>query len=124
MLGSPAALKFLIRNLLDNAIRYNDPSGSVQLRITKEVDAVVLSISDNGPGIEESQRHRVFDRFYRGENTSDVDGTGLGLSIAKRVAVLHGAEIQLGAQPKGPGLVVTVRFRPPSTAHDSLQQTV
>jgi signal transduction histidine kinase len=78
-----------------------------------EADAVVLSVRDSGPGIPESERTRVFDRFHRGAQGGAISGSGLGLAIVKRIAERHGAAIELGpglAEAPAPGLEVTVRF--------------
>ncbi len=110
--GNPAALGILIRNLIDNAIRYSDPTGEVRVSISEAERAnsigPVLHIQDSGPGISPKERGRVFNRFYRIPGTR-ADGSGLGLSIVKRVAELHGARIELGdGEPKG--LLVKVCF--------------
>jgi signal transduction histidine kinase len=107
--GDAAALAILIRNLVDNAIRYTPSGGRVKVSIATRDDRVTLTVTDNGPGIPELERERVFERFYRAPG-SGGQGCGLGLSIVQRIAELHGASIELIAPTTGSGLQVTVRF--------------
>lgn len=101
-------LMVLLRNLLDNAIKYTPRGGRVAIEIGKEAHTAFLRITDTGPGISETLKERVFDRFYRVLGT-DVEGCGLGLTIVKQCAdVLH-AKLQL-ENIKPTGLCVTVRF--------------
>ena len=94
-----------MRNLLDNAIKYTPPGGTVDLAIRRVADRVVLSVDDSGPGIPEQDRDRVLDRFYRATGTQTT-GSGLGLAIVKSIADLHGAPISLGRSPRLGGLRV------------------
>ncbi|MBL0140551.1 MAG: sensor histidine kinase N-terminal domain-containing protein [Betaproteobacteria bacterium] len=107
--GHPEALRILIRNLLDNAIKYTPPGGRVDLEVERRADALVLSVDDSGPGIPEQDRERVLDRFYRLEG-SETTGSGLGLSIVKSIADLHGAELELGRSTRLGGVRAQVRF--------------
>jgi signal transduction histidine kinase len=113
--GDPQALKALVRNLLDNAVRYGAADGRpprVQARLEREADgALRLEVHDSGPGIAEDERARVFDRFYRGPqgSRSEQAGTGLGLAIVRSVAEQHRATVTLADSPLG-GLRATVRF--------------
>jgi len=107
--GIREGLEILLRNLLDNAIRYTPNGGKVSVRLEQCKDnGIELHVGDNGPGIPESERERIFDRFYRlaGQNT---EGSGLGLSIVQRVAELNGATVKLDKSSLG-GLEVTVHF--------------
>jgi signal transduction histidine kinase len=81
----------------------------VEVSIVARDDGVTLTVTDNGPGIPELERARVFERFYRAPGNSG-QGCGLGLSIVQRIAELHGARVELGAPTTGSGLRVTVRF--------------
>lgn len=109
VIGNTSALRVLVRNLLDNAIRYSAEGGRVQVLVRRNGRAAFLEIADSGPGLTDEQRERVFDRFYRGLGTLQP-GSGLGMSIVKRVAELHDATIQLGPGLDGIGLGVTVRI--------------
>ena len=108
--GDAAALHALVRNLVDNAIRYTPAGGVVRLAAFAEDDRVFFVVEDSGPGIPSEERARVFDRFYRLPG-SGAEGSGLGLAIAKQVADAHGAEITLDDAAGGQGLRVAVRFK-------------
>ena len=109
--GNAAAVATLVSNLIDNAVRYTPAHGRVDVATVSESDAVVLTVRDSGPGIPSTERARVFDRFYRGEQVERAErGSGLGLAIVKRIAERHGAEISLADGVDGAGLGVTVRF--------------
>lgn len=107
--GDAIGLQEMIGNLLDNAIRYTPPGGTVTLRVGHEADGAVLRVEDNGPGIPEEQRGQVFERFYRILGSGQV-GSGLGLAIVREVANLHEARISLGAGSDGKGTLIAVRF--------------
>lgn len=107
--GNAPAISILIRNLVDNAIRYC-PEGSAITVTVKTVDnAAHLIVEDNGPGIAPELRERVFERFFRVLG-SKAQGSGLGLGIVAQIVELHNAEIILGEPKKGTGLVVTLKF--------------
>jgi two-component system sensor histidine kinase QseC len=106
--GNPAQLSVLLRNLLDNAVRYTPESGNVSVSL-REANGVILEVCDNGPGIPQEERGHVIDRFYR-ISGSGTDGSGLGLSIVRRIAELHGATLTLGDNENGQGLRVRVVF--------------
>jgi len=105
--GNREALRTLVRNLADNAVRYTPPGGSVQVRCSCTTGEAVLEVNDTGPGIAPADRERVFDRFYRA--AAQERGTGLGLAIVKAIAERHGARVDLGEAPGG-GLRVRVTF--------------
>lgn len=109
IVGDAAQLFVLMRNLLDNAIRYTPPGGSVQARLQHADGNICLLIDDSGPGIPAEERNRVFRRFYRGQGRKET-GNGLGLAIVKNIVVQHGATIELGTSPLG-GLRATVCFK-------------
>jgi len=91
MVSYPVALEVLLRNLVDNAVKYTPEGGRVDVSIRQSGPSVLLMVSDTGPGIDADLSARVFDRFYRISDSQD-DGCGLGLSIVKRIAELHHAE--------------------------------
>ena len=106
--GNREALRTLVRNLVDNALRYTPPGGSVQVRCGRTPGEVTLEVTDTGPGIAPADRERVFDRFYR-RAAAQEGGTGLGLAIVKAITERHGAEVALGEAPGG-GLRARVIF--------------
>jgi len=108
--GNRAALEFMLRNLLSNALRYTPETGQVTVKISTDAEHIALSVTDTGPGIPPAERERVFERFYRGEDMQHIVGSGLGLSIVKRVVKLHNATIHLEQPESGIGLRVVVRF--------------
>jgi two-component system OmpR family sensor kinase/two-component system sensor histidine kinase QseC len=106
--GDREAIRILVRNLVDNAVRYTPVQGAVQVRCRASAEGALLEVIDTGPGIAAADRERVFDRFYR-RPTAQEGGTGLGLAIVKAIADRHGARILLDEAPTG-GLRVAVRF--------------
>jgi two-component system sensor histidine kinase QseC len=111
--GHSEWLRVLVRNLLDNAIRYTPAGGCVRVVVSGREGAITLAVSDDGPGIGAAERLAVMRRFHRIGN-SGVPGSGLGLSIVARIAELHGAAIELTDGIGRPGLSVRVSW-PPTT---------
>jgi two-component system, OmpR family, sensor histidine kinase QseC len=107
--GQPEWLRILIRNLVDNAIRYTPENGLVRVNVTGQPDECRINISDSGPGIPAEKREAAVRRFHR-LNQVDQPGSGLGLAIVARIAELHGAELELADSEIAPGLSVTVRW--------------
>jgi two-component system, OmpR family, sensor kinase len=114
VLGDPEALRTLVRNLVDNAVRYTPVDGTVDVSV-QESDGpgnghgAILRVVDTGPGIPADERQRVFDRFYRPPGTSPP-GSGLGMAIVKAIADAHAASISLDNGLNAHGLAVTVSF--------------
>ncbi|MDE2048567.1 MAG: HAMP domain-containing histidine kinase, partial [Betaproteobacteria bacterium] len=115
--GQPLLLKELLKNLVDNALRYTPCGGSVTVRVEADLSGrnVVLAVEDTGPGIAPAERERVFDAFYRGTDSAGVDGSGLGLAIVKEIALQHNAEIRLSYNPRqigrdSPGTLLQLSF--------------
>ena len=115
---SRTAAAAIIRNLLENAIRYTPENGAVRLEARQSADTLEISVVDSGPGIPPEERERVFDPFYRITGTREL-GTGLGLAIVKTYADMTGAEVTLdyarsteaaNAEGIGRGLRATVHF--------------
>lgn len=98
-----------IYNIIDNAIKYTYDCGYVKVDMQVREGFVVIKIEDNGPGIPESERERVFDRFYRVDDSRsrETGGTGLGLSISKEAVSMHGGRIEITQAPEG-GSIFTV----------------
>ena len=107
--GVATLLGILLRNLIDNAIRYSPPGSQVQVAVTSRNDKAVISVVDQGPGIPAEARELVWGRFYRVLGSGQT-GSGLGLSIVKRIAELHHAHIALAPGEDGKGLRVDVTF--------------
>ncbi len=101
----------LVKNLVENAIRYNNENGKVEVSVFKENGKVVLRVKDNGIGIEEKHLDRIFERFYRvnKSRSRETGGTGLGLSIVKHVCALYNAEPVVRSR-YGEGTTVEVKF--------------
>jgi two-component system sensor histidine kinase QseC len=110
--GDQTMLLVLLRNLIDNAVRYTQVGGTVTVSAGADDNGRWLCVMDDGPGIAADERAPVFNRFHRGasEQAAGTSGSGLGLSIVKRIARLHEAQIVLGQGIGGRGLGVTVRF--------------
>jgi signal transduction histidine kinase len=94
--GARGDLALLVRNLLDNAVRYSPEGGRVSVRLTERDGRAVLEVEDTGIGIPTRDLPRIFERFYRVDRarSRETGGTGLGLSIARHVAERHGARIE------------------------------
>ncbi len=90
-------LQMSILNLLDNAVKYNEPQGSVGVSLTPDSGSLVLSLCSTGPGIPPEERLRLFERFYRGDRARrrPAEGFGLGLSLAREIVRAHGGELTL-----------------------------
>ncbi|MGH8109017.1 MAG: ATP-binding protein [Arenimonas sp.] len=99
----------LVRNLVDNAIRYTPKGGKIDLSLVSNSNQVILTIEDSGPGIPEAEVERVFDPFYRVVGSNEI-GSGLGLSIVKAITARMGAEIRIENRKDKPGLLVRVHF--------------
>ena len=110
--GDADALRTLVRNLVDNAVRYTPEGGRVSVRIRNTAAGALLEVADTGPGIPVPDRERAFDRFSRRTNSPE-GGSGLGLAIVKAIADRHAAQVRLNDAPGG-GMLVTVGFPRPA----------
>ena len=101
VLGDRRRLRQLLLLLTDNAVKYNQPGGTVSLALRRENGRASLTVVNTGAGIPPAQLGRVFDRFFRGDTShnKEVDGCGLGLSIAHWIVKAHGGEIHLASAP-------------------------
>ncbi|MGH6612163.1 MAG: sensor histidine kinase N-terminal domain-containing protein [Burkholderiaceae bacterium] len=107
-------IRELLKNLVDNAMRYTPAGGSITVRIRQRRNAAYLEVEDTGPGIPVNERKHVFDRFYRILGTN-VDGSGLGLAIVREIAEQHGALLRISFNPHSndealPGTLISVEF--------------
>lgn len=107
--GDESALGMLIRNLIDNAIRYCHVGGKVKVYFSSTKTSVSLFVSDNGPGISDEDYGKVFERFHRGQGHV-LSGCGIGLAIVEEIAALHMAKIHLSKPQQHSGLIVEVVF--------------
>ncbi|HEX7385732.1 MAG TPA: sensor histidine kinase [Castellaniella sp.] len=109
LLAYRPAVRDILFNLLDNAIRYTPPGGTAMVSLTREDDGVLMEVEDSGPGIPPELRARVFERFNRG-NTQEPGGTGLGLAVVREAALACGGHVSLHGGSHGKGLRVRVLF--------------
>lgn len=100
MKGFRERLGRAILNIIDNAIKYTPVNGRVHISLLKEFNNALITIEDNGQGVEESELGHIFDRFYRGAKTDKVFGAGLGLAIAKATIGIHKGVIQVKSKLK------------------------
>ena len=93
----PGLLRQAIYNLVDNAVKYGASGGVISLSINAEGASVCITVADQGPGIDERDRSRLFERFYRVDKarSRETGGTGLGLAIVKHIALAHGGSVRL-----------------------------
>jgi two-component system sensor histidine kinase QseC len=108
--GDATLLSVMIRNLVDNAIRYSPPGATVNIAVSNEQGAVRLAVDDSGPGMSHADMARIGERFFRVVG-SGQDGSGLGWSIARRIAAVHRAALRVARSESLGGLSVEVRFR-------------
>jgi signal transduction histidine kinase len=100
--GDPVLLAQALSNLIDNALKYAPQQGVIEVAVEKHGATAEISVSDNGPGIDESEKTKVVERFYRGDASRGTPGVGLGLSLVQAVAKLHGSPLEL--RDNRPGL--------------------
>lgn len=111
MFGIKQQLYAIVFNLVENAVKYNEKGGKVEVSVKKDGSTAVLTVTDNGIGIGDDDKERVFERFFRVDKSrsKEVGGTGLGLSIVKHAAEIHDAKITLDST-LGKGTTVAVKF--------------
>ena len=107
-LVDPTRLRQVLGNLMTNAAKFTPDGGWIAVRLRLEGDAAVVEVADDGPGVPEAERGRVFDRFYRAPEAR-ASGTGIGLTIVRDLVAAHGGTVGIGAEP-GAGARVTVRL--------------
>lgn len=106
-LGNEGLMRHVWDNLISNAIKFSPQNGVIKMRLFKQNNKSVFVIEDNGPGIPEEAKKRVFDKFYQHDNSRKQEGHGLGLPLAKRILSLCGGSIEI-SDAKGGGCVFTV----------------
>jgi signal transduction histidine kinase len=95
--GDPLLLQMLVNNLAENAIKYSPKEGTITISLKKEGSRIVLSVTDEGPGIPDNEKKKIFSKFYRtgSEKTRSTQGTGLGLYLCRKIARDHRATIKV-----------------------------
>ena len=111
----PLLLAEILRNLIDNALRYTEPGGQVAVTVStveaRDGTEIRIAVTDDGPGIPEAERERVFERFHRLDEGRDTEGSGLGLAIVRAFSRQLGATVTLGNGPNGRGLRADIVLR-------------
>jgi signal transduction histidine kinase len=107
--GDPVLLAQALSNLIDNALKFAPDDGAIGVGVHKRTDgSVQISVADNGPGIQDEEKDKVFERFYRGDASRGTPGVGLGLSLVHAVAKLHGSALELSTLHPGLQVVLTI----------------
>ncbi|WP_248064301.1 ATP-binding protein [Paenibacillus silvae] len=101
--GDEVLLEQVLVNVVSNAIKYSPEGSKVTLQVSDDINggSIVFIVDDQGVGIAEAERHKIFDKFYRSPSTQHITGTGLGLAICKGIVEVHGGTIQAGTNPDG-----------------------
>lgn len=107
--ADPDLVARILRNLVENAVKYSPPGAPVAIAARREAEALRLDVSDRGIGIPADEQSRVFECFYRASSAGPTRGTGLGLFITRQLVELHGGSIELHSEP-GVGSRFTVRL--------------
>ncbi len=107
-IADPDLLFQAIANLLDNAIKFTPENGAIKIHLKKQNDGFIISVQDNGAGVPEDKKQKIFDRFYRGDDSRNSVGNGLGLSLVAAIVHLHDGKIE--AQNTHPGLKIILHF--------------
>ncbi|MBL6614524.1 MAG: HAMP domain-containing protein [Reyranella sp.] len=104
--GDRQLLAQMLSNLVENALRHTPAGSTVALAVAKKAAGFTIEVDDNGPGIPEAERGKVFDRFYRLDRSRSTAGSGLGLALVKAIAGLHGLTIELTDRKPGLGVII------------------
>ena len=104
-----AMLTLIVSNLIDNALSFSSRGSSIQIEVQKSLSVISLSVRDHGPGFPEEDKDRIFERFYKSEQSRATDGAGLGLAIVKHAVRTHGGTVQAENALDG-GAIFTIRL--------------
>lgn len=107
--GNEEMMNHVWVNLLSNAVKFSPRGGRLTVRLVREGESAVCSVGDEGPGMDEASRRRVFEKFYQADTAHATEGNGLGLSLVKRIADLCGGSVDVDSEP-GRGSTFTVRL--------------
>lgn len=107
--GDRDLLEVALRNLLDNAIKYTPPDGTIEIRATDNGHGVVIEIADTGIGIQSDDLPHIYDELYRGSNARQFAGSGLGLAMVRRIVDLHHGQIEISSRA-GEGTVIILHL--------------
>lgn len=113
--GDPVLLAQALSNLIENALKYAPLDGAIEVAVLRRDGGAEISVADNGPGIADSEKHKVVERFYRGDASRGTPGVGLGLSLVHAVAKLHGSVLQLVDENPGLRVSMTLKSEPVTT---------
>ncbi len=111
--GNVDLLSHVWQNLIGNAVKFTVPDGKIKIKLKKETGEIKFIIKDNGPGISEKTKARIFEKFYQGDTSHAAKGNGLGLSLAKKIVDLHEGKIEVESEPgEGTTFIVTLTVPP------------
>ena len=117
----PVRIEQVVRNLIDNAVKFSPPTGTIDISAARQAETIVVIVRDDGPGVAPEYHDRIFERFFRVEREgSSVAGAGLGLAICKRFVELHGGRIELESRP---GQGAAFRFTLPLHEDSSVRES-
>ena len=119
--GNHELLREVWHNLIENAVKYTDENGKIEVSVKNSGGNAVVKIKDSGIGMDEESKKRIFDRFYRGTNTDTTVGNGLGMSIVKKIVSLHDSDIEFVSE-LGKGTEFTVTLKSPENVSDKHEE--
>ncbi|HEX3912397.1 MAG TPA: HAMP domain-containing sensor histidine kinase [Steroidobacteraceae bacterium] len=122
--GDPVLLAQALSNLIDNALKYAPQNGAIEVAVHRRDELrAEISVADNGPGIDDGEKTKVMQRFYRGDSSRGTPGVGLGLSLVQAIAKLHGSPVELRDNAPGLRVVMSVAVDGPGAApHETVAQ--
>ncbi len=111
--GDSDSLTEALLNIIENGIKFNSPGGRIEVKIEKDNNRAVLTVTDSGMGIRQDDLERIFDRFYRSDKSRKTEGTGLGLSITRAIINAHRGEVKAESPPSGGSIfIITLPLSP------------